>query len=100
MDIDVKLTTVVGAMIVIVIGILAISHIDMSSVQCLNSYQLNFSSNPADGDGLIVDGVIFEFDSGDGVTNGTVPVVIESDYNETSLNLKNAIKQSASYGVA
>lgn len=48
-------------------------------------------SNAVDGDTFTVNGIVFEFDAGTGVTSGNVAVQIGAAANDTALNLTNAI---------
>jgi flagellar hook protein FlgE len=52
--------------------------------------RLDFASQPADGDTLIIGGVTYEFDSGGGVTPGNTSVTIGADVSSTVANLVTA----------
>lgn len=62
------------------------------------SITLHMTQNPSDGETFTLDNHVFEFDSGDSVQSGNIPVVITSTLDGTSENLRNAIT-SAGYGV-
>jgi hypothetical protein len=56
------------------------------------------SKNPQDGDTITLNDNIFEFDNGDGVAAGNIPVTLATSLYTTSENLKTAVV-NASYGV-
>lgn len=53
--------------------------------------RLDFNSQPADGDTVVIDGATYEFDSGGGVTAGHIAVAIGSSASITAGNLVTAV---------
>jgi hypothetical protein len=61
---------------------------------------MTLSNVPDDGDTLTIDTNVYEFDIGNGVSNGHIPVIITSTVGGTVNNLKAAIASDADYEVA
>lgn len=76
---------------VFLIGILILSGIDSGVGVHSNNAILSFDNQPADGDTITINGYILEFDSGDGVVSGHIPVTIGATLTETIANLGTAI---------
>jgi hypothetical protein len=87
--------------VLLVIGVSMLSNVLQGSASKseLNSYELNFSTNPSDGQTLTLDNIIYEFDSGNGVSSGHVLVPIATTLEATVDNLRNAIKNNSDYTV-
>lgn len=91
-------TSIIRVAMLFLIGIIVLSGIDngVDHGSYIESITLTMTMNPADGDTVILDSNVFEFDIGDGVISGHIPIQIESTIVDTVLNLKSAI-QTAGY---
>jgi hypothetical protein len=87
-------TSIVRVAMLFLIGIIVLSGIDngVDHGDYIESITLTMTMNPADGDTVTIDNNIFEFDIGDGVTVGNIPVTIDAYLVNTVLNLKNAMQ--------
>lgn len=92
--------SVVRVAVLFLVGIIVLSGIDngVDHGDHIDSITLTMTMNPVDGDTITLDDNIFEFDIGDGVISGHIPVQIDPSLVDTLLNLKNAI-QVAGYVV-
>lgn len=82
----------VGFCVLLLLGVVMISNVVTSSnTDQLNNYTLNFTENPNDGDILVLDGQNFEFDNNNVNSVNSIPVVIDSDVNNTISNLRVAV---------
>jgi hypothetical protein len=90
--------TIIKFALVLLIGVVLLQAID-NTTNTSSGKSLIFSSNPTDGQTISVDGAIYEFDSGDGVTSGHIPVNIGYTQRATLHNLAVALR-SAGYEVA
>ena len=99
MEIGIEQTTsIIKVAMLFLMGIIVLSGIDsgVDHGSYIESITLTMTMNPVDGDTVTIDNNIFEFDIGDGVTAGNIPIQIESTIVDTVLNMKNAI-QTAGY---
>jgi hypothetical protein len=66
------------------------------SLNALNNYSLNFTQNPQLGSTLVIDNQVFEFTNNSALSDGNIPVLVDSDVNVTAVNLKQAITNHTS----
>ena len=77
---------------VLQIGALILIGVDSGlGVHTTNGATITFDGQPADGDTVTLEGYIFEFDSGDGVVDGHIPVDIGATLTDTIANLGTAV---------
>lgn len=90
---------IVGVAVAFLVGAMIMGNIDTGILQgSAGVAHLTFSEQPADGDVFQLDSHIFEYDTGDGVANGHIPVTIGTTIVDTKYNLIAAIA-SAGYTV-
>lgn len=83
-DIATSIVKIAGAFL---IGILFLSAM-AGDMRTVDSVTVSFDFQPSDGDTVTLDGHTFEFDTGDGVVAGRIPVTIGDSLAETSNNLR------------
>lgn len=85
-------TNIVRVAAIFLIGVIVLSGIDTGlSTQMVDSTTLSLTAQPSDSDTVTIGGDIFEFDIGDGVISGHIPVLIGSTILETINNLSEAM---------
>lgn len=93
-------TSIVKVACMFIIGICLLNGVENSSqIDTAHTATVTLSENPVDGDTLTLDNNIFEFDSGDGVVTGHIPVTIGTSLDETGVNFVSAVNNVADYEV-
>jgi len=77
---------------VLLIGALILIGVDSGlGVHTTNGVTITFDGQPTDGDTIMFEGYILEFDDDASVSNGHIPVVIGATLTETIVNLGAAV---------
>lgn len=77
---------------ILLIGVIILFGINSNTrSQIIDSVTFTFLDNPADGDTISLGDITYEFDSGDGVTNGHILVAIGFTVSETVENFKTVV---------
>lgn len=86
---------------VLFLGVIILNNFDISSGanNIQNEAIITFTGEPVDGDTITLDSHVFEFDIGDGVAEGHIPVIIGDLIVETKDNLSVAIAENTNYEV-
>jgi hypothetical protein len=94
-------STIVRFAGILLIGIIILSGLDngvhsqmIESTQMIESITFTFDGQPSNGDTVTISGHVFEFDSGDGVISGHIPVTIGGTITRTVENLKIAAESA------
>jgi hypothetical protein len=83
---------------VFLIGVLILSGIVSENVTGdTHSARISLTDNPVDGDIITINTIVFEFDSGDGVVAGHIPVSIGATLAETTENLNSALESNTDF---
>jgi hypothetical protein len=91
---------IVKIAILIIIGIAMLSLVDTgSTVSGKNAVLADFTGNPVDGDIVVLDDYVFEFDDNGNVSNGNIMVTIGITTSNSKDNLKAVIQNSTTYEV-
>jgi hypothetical protein len=101
MDVDDQYGAVVQlgkVALVMAIGVIILSGLSAGN-NSHDSVNMTLTKIPSDGETISLNYHVFEFDSGDGVAAGNIPVQIANTVSETGLNLRSAI-QNAGFGVS
>ena len=100
MNDDNKASSIVKFSILLIIGVALLTAVVATNViPPLNRVSTPFSGQPHDGDTLTLDNHVFEFDNGNGVATGHIPVLIGANVDETKANLRAAISSNTDYTV-
>ena len=88
--------------VLLLMGVVMMSSVLSSAgdTNVLNNYTVNITENPEDGSTLTVDSLVFEFDNNSLTNNTNIPVIIASDVNDTTNNLRYAIGDNTGIVVA
>jgi hypothetical protein len=85
--------------VLVCIGVVMLNGIispQNDKLNALNNYTLNFTQNPQLGSTLVIDNQVFEFTNNSTLSDGNIPVLVDSDVNVTAVNLKQAITNHTS----
>jgi hypothetical protein len=81
--------TIIKVAMLLLIGVMILVGIDSGSAT--HSSIITLSENPVDGETITVNGVVYEFDDGDGVASGNTAVQIAYTPALTSANLQRSL---------
>lgn len=101
---DMDVMTLIKFCVLLVIGVIIISAVSGNSLNptpnAVATGVISLTNQPVDGDTITVDGTVYEFDNGNGVTSGHIPVLIGVSKSATANNLVTEINDHSMRVVA